>query len=385
MKRFSFLAMPLLLAGCMNATTHGANTQVHATHDARESGRAKRMMPPPSHQCSASEVLEVGTSETRAMRPHMAFQPDGSGLIAWPIGEDRLRLRSISGDTLGAPMEADLDQAIGLQLLEPAGQRFIAIATAPLCTRFGTACTRARGFTATGAPSGAAYEPEAHDQWATITAHTQLVDGVAVAQAYRYDARIDLYRLDAAGEVVVEPHPLRGDCVGEAPIRELSNDHGTVVARGSTDCSTPPNFLLSLGGRRQAIHSLPASARVEHFTSDAGIASIVFRAPRLRPQLLRLSTTDASVHEAARPLTTHDDIPLDLQRFVHAEARVTRGQLTLFRQDLADLPIGDPFPIAPARGRVVVDVVQTGSHFDVLWSTRTGRTWHLFLRRMICG
>jgi hypothetical protein len=386
MKRFSLLAMPLLLAGCINATMQvAANSQVASTHEVSAASGAKRMMPPPQHQCSAAEPLEVGTTETRAMRPHMAFQPDGSGLIAWPVGENTLRLRSISGDRLGSPVEADLDHAVNLQMLEPLGQRFLAIVNADLCGRFATSCVRARGFDATGAPTGAPYEPEARDQWADITAHAHLDDALVIAQAFRYDGRIDLLRLGAAGEVVVERHRLRADCTGDSPIRELTNDHGTVVALGSTDCSLPPNFLLSLGGRRQPVRSLPARARVEHFSSDAGIASIVFRAPRLRPQLLRLSTADGSVHEAARPLATHFDIPPDLQHVVHAEARIARGQLTLFRRDLAGAPLGQPFPIAPLRGRAVIEVVQTGIHFDVLWATRIGRTWHLYLRRMTCS
>jgi hypothetical protein len=312
----------------------------------------------------------------------MAFQATGSGLIAWPVGDDSLRVRSVTHDTLGAPVDVDLDQATGLQLLEPAGQRFLAVATGERCTGQGGACVRARGFDASGTPTGPVYAPDVAGQDATITAHTRLDDGIAIAQPSGNDARMDLYRLGTAGEVVVEPHPQRNDCSGEARIGALATDHGTIVALGGSSCSSPPNFLLSQGGARLPVRGLPGRARVVYFASDGGTSTVVYGAGR--PRVLRLRNLDGSVREAATTLTTHDTMPGDLQTVVRTQARVVRGKLTLFRTDLAGNPLGESIMLAPVSGRVVTEIVQTGWHFDVLWWTRSGHTWQLYMQRLNC-
>lgn len=336
--------------------------------------------------CTATDAVELGTSSVRNVRVRITFGGVGSGLVAWTTGEDRLAVRALQADTVGPLVDVELDQAIGLDALGPAGPRgFIAHGVVPLCRDGrGHACQRARGLAPDGSPTGPAWTPEASDQWGNLGGVTSTSDALVLALSFRYGTSLDLFRIGASGEVVVEPHPIRGEHAGELPIRALAS-HGTrVVAFGVDGDEEDRPFVLALGGARQPLREMPRGSSLVRLSLLDTTATVVFRPEGLRPRWTRVSTADGTIVEAAQTITDTASLPPDLARVILPEVAVARRQLVLRRRDLAGTAVGEPFTIGPASGRAVIATAWSGRELAVVWASRTGRTWRIMLRRVRC-
>ncbi len=337
--------------------------------------------------CTATDAVELGTSTVRNVRVRATFAGTGSGLVAWTTGEDRLAVRALQADTVGPLVDVELDQAIGLDALGPAGPRgFIAHAVVPLCRDgHGHACQRARGLDAQGSPTGPAWMPEARDQWGDLGSVTSTSDALALALSFRYRTSLDLLRIGASGELVLEPHPIRGEHTGELPIRALASHGARVVAFGVDGDEEDRPFVLALGGARQRVREMPRGSTLVRLSLLDTTATVVFRPEGLRPRWTRVSTVDGAIVEAAHTITDTASLPPDLAAVIIPELTVARRQLVLRRRDLAGAVVGEPFAIAPATGRPVIASAWSGRELAVVWASRAGRTWRLTLRRVRCS
>lgn len=350
--------------------------------------------------CQASAPRELGRSSVRNLRLYVASHPSGrrpaeslahrgSTLVAWSSGEHALTTRAI-GAQLGAPHEIALDQGQSLSVLAPAsGGRFLAVAIGALCagpTR-GHSCVRATGLAADGTAIGTPYAPAPAGQMmelidtAPLRARDGTPTGVALAMVSRWGgADITLYRLDDAGQVVLDAHPIRTEGPGESPIEHIVADGEQVVAYG-TVAERP--FVIALGQRRQAIaRAVPVSARLLHARAVGTVLELFYAQPRGRVRWLRVSGTDGSYLDGT-PTTIEPTTMLPTETILPAIA-VTRGSLTLTRTDLRGATVGTPVVIAPARGRVITSWSWEGESLHVVWGVRAGREWIVSESHVAC-
>lgn len=409
------------MLGPMRARSVVATLLVAATlfllgHSTVRALRAQVVQPPPvppsrnttepdrrwlgAETCQASAPRELGRSSVRNLRLHVASQPAGprtagsyahhaSTLVAWSTGEHAFTTRAI-GAELGPSHEVALDQGINLSVLAPAsGGRFLAITLGALCqgaTR-GNWCVRATGLASDGTAIGTPYAPTPAGQMMelTDTAPLRAADGsptgVAVAMVSRWGgADITLYRLDGAGQVVLDAHPIRTDGPSESPIERIESEGEQVVAYGTVD-ERP--FVIALGQRRQAIaRAVPASARLRYARVIGGELDLFYAQPRGRVRWLRVSGTDGS-YVAGTPTTIEPSTPLPTDPILPVLA-VARGSLTLTRTDLRGQAVGTPIAIAPARGRTVTAWSWEGESLHVVWGVRSGREWIVSESHVAC-
>lgn len=355
--------------------------------------------------CQASPPRELGRSSVRNLRLRVASQPESprpaasyahraTTLAAWSMGEHVLATRGI-GAELGALREVALDHGMNLAVLAPAGeQRFLAVATHPLC-RNGAACVRAIGLGPDGAASGAAYAPEPSDQETSVVSSALLREagrrpsGVAVAFSSRWGFNdIDLFRLDAAGQVVVEPHPIHTEYSGGSPIAALTASGEQVVAYGSESAVDEDGdehqhpFVLALGSRRQGFPaSVPIEADLTFLRLDGTTLDMVFRVPHSAPRWLRVSTVDGSLVAPTTQLGADTATPFAP---VLPSLRIVRGRVTLERRDLRGQAIGAPLALGPGAGTLVSDWAWEGESLHVVWATRQRRTWIVSESHIAC-
>ncbi len=323
----------------------------------------------------------------RTLRAELAFTADGRGLAVWTAGTHELHARAIREGELGSLVTGiQLDHGIGLGALAPAGERgFIAVATQPICNRYGSACLRARALGLDGAALGPPHEPDPRDQWDSITAQARVPDGLVIAYMPRWSSNIEIFRIGDDGAIARESHPLRAECTGDSPIHALAADGTSVVAFGQS-CMAPPSqrFVLALGGRRQPVYALPESAQVERFTVAGGVATVVFRTGSLRARLVRVAVEDGRVVEGPIVLES-GSLPADVAAVVVPELVTQRGRLMLRRADVAGAVVGPPIEIARVGPRAVSRLAWSGGRFHVLYATREGRTWTIRMRAVSCG
>lgn len=385
------------------------STTAQASGDSREAvagGRAKQEPAPPpivsepprepsrerfgGATCAAGDVVELGTSGVRTLRPRLAFSGPSAGLAVWPTGEDHLAVRALRAHEIGPLVDVELDQAVGLAALGSAGPRgFIAFSVVPLCGNgHGNACERARGLTPDGTPTGAPYEPEPADQWGMVSGVASTTDGLAVSVWYRWGGGLRIFRIGPSGQIELEAHDIRTVGSGDVPIRALTAQGTRVAAHGlersETTISETP-FVLALGGRRHLLRMVPEESELVRLSIDGNTATVVFRPPRSRARWVRVSTADGSTVDAGGTLTSSDALPTDLAQVVVPEVAVARRRLIVRRRDLAGTEIGVPFEIATVAGRPLVQTAWSGDDLAVLWATRTGRRWRVMLRRVRCS
>lgn len=355
--------------------------------------------------CTATPAREVGRSSVRNVRLAIASQPalpgadasPGTTLVAWSAGEHAFATRSISAaDVLGTAQTVAIDQGMGLEVLAPASSgRFIAVVVGQLCAgrARGHSCLRATGLAPDGSGLSTPYAPEPDSQMLSVRSRTTLrgsdlaPTGVAIVSGARYGAAITLFRLDVAGRVLADVHPLDTSEPEEVPIHALFSDGEQVVALGSEwsaqrDSSRP--FVLALGQRRQYMApAVPESARFSTGRLGGAELDLYYGMPRGRVRRLRVSTTDGS-YAGGGPTTlgATDELPISP---VFPTLAVSRRALTLTRTDLRGARVGTPVTLAPAAGRPVIASTWDGLGLRVAWATRVGREWVISESRVTCS
>ncbi|GAB4215781.1 MAG: hypothetical protein OHK0013_41650 [Sandaracinaceae bacterium] len=217
--------------------------------------------------------------------------------------------------------------------------------------------------------------------------------GVAVALVSRWGgADISLFRLDAAGLVTVEEHPIRTDGAGESPIERLAADGEQVVALGThdgeaTDAEGIPvrrAFVLALGERRHTLApAVPEGARFRWARARGVDLDVFYALPRRRLRWLRVSGRDGRFLDGT-PTTLEPTAALP-EAPLFPSLAVTRGSLTLTRTDLRGDAVGSPVAIARVTGRPITSWSWDGSALHVVWGARSGRTWVISESRITCG
>jgi hypothetical protein len=360
--------------------------------------------------CAATPPREIGRSPVRNLRLVLASQPPGphadsglghrgSTLAAWSMSEGSFATRAI-GAELGETHEVALDQGINVSVLAPAsGGRFIAVTTGFLCPGRvrGAACVRAIGLAADGAATGPAYAPEPRDQETSVVSRTILRDasgtptGVAVAFQSRWSFHdIVLFRLDPAGQIVAEAHPIHVESSGAGPISRIVAAGEQVVAFGSesewddaSDREIVRPHVIALGSRRQAVPSFaPAEAEIVYARLDGPVMDVVVRAPRLQPRWARISTLDGSLVVPVATLTRGAPTP---GTPVFPRLRAVRGRLSFERLDLRGELVGAPLDLGPAAGPVVSAWSWEGESLHLAWGVRRGREWIVSEAHLSCA
>ncbi len=405
---------------CLVVLICGAHATVHAL-------RAERVEPPVTaptlepdrtwlgaETCQATTPRELGRSSVRNLRLHVASQPagprrgaayahHGSTIAAWSTGEHAFTTRAI-GAELGPAREVALDEGNNLSVVSPAsGGRFLAIAIGALCsgrTR-GNWCIRATGLAPDGSAIGTPYLPTPSGQMMELTDTTPLraadgsPTGVAVAVVSRWGgADITLYRLDGAGQIVVEEHPIRTEGPSESPIDLLRSEGERVMAYGShqagrgtvLDGEGMPvyrPFVLELGQRRQQVAAAAlGNARLRWTRVVGDELQLFYGLPRGRVRWLRVSSADGS-YVGGTPSTFEPDDALPASPVFPALA-VSRGALALTRSDLRGAAVGQPVSLGPARGRVITSWSWEGESMHVVWGVRAGREWIVSESHVAC-
>lgn len=365
------------------------------------SGSAPTQEPDRAHfggpTCTTSAPREVGRSSVRNLRLLVASQPAPrpSTLAVWSSDEHLLSSRSIRAE-LGRVQSIELSDGMNLSVLAPASEgRFLAISIGALCgggRARGYSCLRAIGLATDGSPTAAPYAPTPADQQLEVisTAPLRGLDGaptgVALALVARWTgADITLFRLDAAGHVTVEPHPIRVAGPSDAPVGWLAADGEQVVALSwqSPEDEVSP-FVLALGHRRQSFARVVPRGTSHRWMRARGTDLELFYAlPRGRVRRLRVSGTDGRfVDGTPTTIEPTDALPADP---VFPALAVTGRSLTLTRTDLRGAAVGQPAPIAPASGRVITSWSWDGSALHVVWGTRTGREWVISESSVTCA
>jgi hypothetical protein len=354
--------------------------------------------------CTASEPRELGRSSVRNLRLRVASQPGPhpTTLAVWSSGEHAIASRRVDAE-LGPLETVALDQGMNVEVLAPvSGGRFLAISVGALCgggRARGYSCLRAIGLTAAGAPTGAAHAPEPSTQQLYVVGSTVLratdgaPSGVAVALVSRWGgADISLFRLDAAGLVTVEEHPIRTEGPSESPIRRLAADGEQVVALGARE--EPPveeegswrerSFVVALGQRRQVIApAVPESATLRWLRARGVDLDLFYGLPRGRVRWLRVSGTDGTFLDGT-PTTIEPTAPLPDDPIFPSVA-VARGALTLSRTDLRGATVGSGTALARVSGRPVWSWSWDGAALHVVWGARAGREWVVSESSVRCG
>lgn len=364
--------------------------------------------PPPMHEpdrarfgaptCHVSTPREIGRSSVRNLRLSVASQPSPrtSTLAMWSTGEHVLSSRAI-GAELGNVHTVELADGMNLSVLSPVSEgRFVAISVGALCSgrrARGFSCLRAIGLDAHGAPTGPPYAPTPASQQLMVVSRTTLrapdgsPTGVALALVARWTgADITLFRLDAAGNVTVEPHPIRSEGPSDAPVRRLVADGEQVVALGAQssfgDADNP--FVLPLGHRRRIFaRAVPEDTPLRWIRARGVDLELFYALPRQRLRRLRVSGLDGRFVEGT-PTTIEPTDPLPADPIFPA-LEVTGGSLTLKRTDLRGAVVGEATSLASASGRVVTSWSWDGSALHVVWGTRVGRKWVISESSVTCA
>lgn len=353
--------------------------------------------------CTASTPRELGRSTVRNLRLRVASH-DGARsatLAVWSSGEHEITSRRIDAE-LGPLQATALDQGMNVQVLAPASEgRFIAVSVGALCagTTRGYSCLRAVGLGPDGAASAPPYQPEPDTQQLEIVSSAPLraadgsPTGVAVALVSRWaGANISLFRLDAAGRVTVDAHPIRSEGPGESPIELLAADGEQVVALGTEPSrlatdehgdTVDRSFVLALGARRQPIAPAVAPGAPLRWAHARGSdLDLFYGLPGGRVRWLRVSGADGGFLDGT-PTTLGPTTALPASPVFPALA-ITRGTLTFARTDLRGARVGTALALARASGRPVTSWSWDGATLHVVWGVREGREWVISESAITC-
>lgn len=379
-----------VVAGTIDAPT----PPIEATPRAAETQPRFTIVAPPTRAtagaptCTLSDAVPLGGSQSRPIEVGVAFASPSRGMVVWSADESHVRTRPVGDEvSIGAINDVEIRHAHGLELVAPAGNGFVALASEPLCAN-GRACFRARGLRADGSPAGPALEERPDDQMPGVRAWAVVEQGFVAAQAWRFSpGRIARYRLQDDGTVALDTlREWHEACAGDTAFEALLAEQGRILAITHPECTGDRRAVPVPEGESIHVRGLGGDSRIVHAAiAPDGRLQLVFRGTTGAPRYAMIGS-DGQPVEPPVFIRADTTLPSPIGDHVLPHVAVTRGRVVFSRTDAAGRAIGAPIDVASPRvARIEAEVAWTGADFAVVYLAREGDHWSVSLRRVRCG